>query len=149
MPFKAMAVTCALLAMSACSDASYGAPTSPSPVLGPLSGTWTGTLLAPGRSQTVRIDLTEYAFGGASTAVGTYTTVSGSSHGAGAASGLSIGSQVTLTLAPDRRPTCNVPQVFPVGNVELTLAASGNALSGEALFVECDGSVRGTARLNR
>ena len=149
MLLKTMAVAGALLALSACTDASPDVPAGPSPATGPLSGTWSGTLAAPGLSQTVRIDLTEYAFGSAFTAVGTYTFTTGSSSGAGSASGLTIGSQVTLTLAPDRRPTCNASQVLPVGNVELFLTASENALVGDALFVECDRSVRGTARLNR
>ena len=149
MLLKAMAVAGAVLAMSGCTDASYDVPAGPSPATGPLSGTWTGTLAAPGLAQTVRVDLTEYAFGTAFSAIGTFTITSGSGRIAGSASGLSIGSQVTLTLAPDQRPTCNAPQVLPVGNVELFLTAGENALTGDALFVECDGSVRGTARLNR
>jgi hypothetical protein len=148
MLFKAMTVAGALLAMSACTDASPDVPAGPSPTTGPLSGAWTGTLSASDRSQTVRIDLTEYAFGSAVTAVGSYMFTSGS-NGSGSASGLTIGSQVTLTLAPDRRPACNAAQVLPVGNVELFLTPSESTLIGDALFVECDRSVRGTARLNR
>ena len=149
MLLKAMAVAGARLALSGCAEASDDMPAGPSPATGPLSGTWTGTLTAPGLSQSVRVDLTEYVFGSAFTAVGTYTITSGSGRSAGSASGLTVGSQVTLTLAPDQRPTCTAPQVLPVGNVELFLTASENLLAGDALFVECDRSVRGTARLNR
>lgn len=149
MPFKAFAVTCALLAMSACADSATDAPVGPSPARGPLSGTWTGTLSAPGRSQTVRIDLDEYAFGGAFTALGTYTAISGTGGVSGMASGLTTGTQVSITLAPEARPPCPLPQILPVGNVELSLVLSGNALDGLALFVDCEGSVRGTAQLRR
>lgn len=149
MPFKAIAVTWTLLAMVACADSAADAPTGPSPVRGPLSGTWTGTLSAPGRSQTVRIDLEEYAIGGAFTALGTYTATSGTSRFSGTASGLTTGTQVSITLAPDARTPCSLPQVLPAGNVELSLVLSGDALEGQALFVDCEGSIRGTARLSR
>jgi hypothetical protein len=149
MPFKAIAVTCALLVMVACADPALDVPAGPSPVRGPLSGTWTGTLSAPGRSQTVRIDLEEYAFGGAFTSVGTYTITSASSRVAGTASGLTTGAQASITLAPDVRPPCPLPQILPVGNVELSLVVSGDAMDGQALFVECEGSVRGAARFGR
>lgn len=149
MPFKVIAVTCALLAMIACADSATDAPVGPSPARGPLSGTWTGTLSAQGRSQTVRIDLEEFAFGGAFTAVGTYTATSETSRVSGLASGLTTGAQVSLTLAPDARPPCPLPQIVPVGNVELSLVLSGTSLDGQALFVDCEGSVRGTARLSR
>ena len=105
MLLKAMAVAGALLALSGCAEASDDMPAGPSPATGPLSGTWTGTLTAPGLSQSVRVDLTEYVFGSAFTAVGTYTITSGSGRSAGSASGLTVGSQVTLTArrAPRRR----------------------------------------------
>lgn len=149
MPFKAIAVTGALLAMVACADSAADGPVGPSPVQGPLSGTWTGTLSAPSRSQTVRIDLQEYAFGGAFTALGTYTATSGTDRVSGTALGLATGTQVTISLAPDTRPPCSLPQILPAGNVELSLELSGDALDGQALFVDCEGSFRGTARLSR
>lgn len=149
MPIKAIAVTCALLAMAACAEPTPDVPVGPSPVRGPLSGTWTGTLSAPGRSQTVRIDLEEYAFGGSFTALGTYTAMSGTSRTSGMASGLTTGAQVSITLAPEARPPCPLSQILPVGNVELSLVLADNVLDGQALFVDCEGSVRGTARFGR
>jgi hypothetical protein len=149
MPFKAIAVTCALLAMVACADSAPVAPVGPSPAQGPLSGTWTGTISAPGRSQTVRIDLQEYVFGGAFTALGTYTATSETSRISGTASGLATGTQVSISLAPEARPPCPLPQIVPVGNVELSLVLADNLLDGQALFVDCEGAIRGTARLSR
>jgi hypothetical protein len=149
MLFNTMVAFCALLALSACADGSSDVPAGPSPVTGPLSGTWTGTLSSPGQSHAVRIDLQEYGFGAAFTALGTYTSTSGSSRVSGMASGLTTGTQVSITLAPDVRPPCALPQILPVGNVELSLVLSGDALTGQALFVECERSVRGTAQLNR
>jgi hypothetical protein len=149
MNYRTVVAALAMLGSSGCGRPSPIAPSPPGLTDGPLTGTWTGTLMGHGPTRNLRLQLIEYAVGHGHTATGTFISMAAGGTSTGTVTGLTLDGRATLTLAPAQRPACPLASLGTVGNVELTLLPAGDRLSGDALFVECGQSVRGTANLVR
>jgi hypothetical protein len=144
---RAFITACSILAGCSCGD-SAPSPTGPSAAVGPLTGTWTGTLSRPGVAQSVRLELTEVAFGIGFVASGRYT-VGNSATTTGTVGGVFVdNTSINLSLSPSVRPECNAPQpLSPAGEMLLNVTLSGNQLAGRTVFVLCGSEAVGTVSL--
>lgn len=132
----------------ACSGPSEFTPAAPSPVVGPLTGVWHGTLTRSGNRQTVRMELTEVWFGGF-LSDGTYTASDNTGTTTGTAGGVTHGADVALLLTPVPPLPCAVVQPYPVGQFILNLKLSGNSMTGDGAVGLCGNSVGVTATFTK
>lgn len=151
-PLRSLVLVALLFGVPACGSSS-SSPTAPTPVAGPISGTWTGTLAQAGAAQTLRLELTDSAFGTGWVVSGRYTATdaAGLATGTGSAGGIALNDFVSITLKPAAPQTCQSGPPLPVtpGEVLLTLTLAGPQMTGQAVTVSCAGESVGSVTLRR
>ena len=145
MSMKSCLPALAMLTLCACAASS---PTAPSPLAGPLAGTWNGTLERAGASATLRLELTDEPFGAGSVVNGNYAVTGGADPSAGTVGGITLNGVASLTLKPSSPPVCGTaPFIVPVGDIVLTLTPAGRQMAGSGVIVQCGAAVAVTVTL--
>jgi hypothetical protein len=144
-----LALACAL---SAGCSSTPDTPAGPSLLQGPMTGTWTGTLVREGVTTRVSMTITEYDFlpGRAISMTGTYAASDNESPAStGTLVGFNEGGAVSLTLLPSTRPTCTVTIFGRPGDVFIEGRLEGTSLRGTASQYLCDPVPASTVSLTR
>ena len=127
-------------------------PAGPSVLQGPMTGTWTGTLVRQGVTTRVSMTITEYDFlpGRTISMTGTYAAAENESPAsAGTLVGINEGGAVSLTLLPSTRPTCAAPFFGRPGDVFIEGRLEGTSLRGTASQYLCDPVPASTVSMTR
>lgn len=146
-----MAVAFTCVVMAACGS-NANTPAGPSVLQGPMTGTWTGTLVRQGVTTRVSMTITEYDFvpGRVITMTGTFAAAENE---APASSGTLVGTNqdgaVSLTLQPGTRASCTLPFGLRPGDVSIEGRLEGTTLKGTTTHSLCDGSPVSTVTLTR
>lgn len=144
-----LALTCVLAV--ACGS-SPDTPAGPSVLQGPMTGTWTGTLVREGVTTRLSMTITEYDFlpGRTISMTGTYAAADDESPAtAGTLVGFNEGGAVSLTLLPSTRPVCTVPFLGRPGDVNIEGRLDGTSLRGTASQFLCDPVPASTVSMTR
>lgn len=147
---KIVVLLLCLITLPACGDDS---PTSPSPTLGPRTGTWVGPVNDPlNGSGTLRAEITELTIDASRSLIGgswTATFADSSRNAAGNIGGIRSAGALSITAFPATTPSCTPAPQVTTGAYSIEASFSATDITGTYRFSSCTDSVSGTIALRR